>query len=179
MRSLNWRLAVLMLLATVASAVLTSIIQLGEARSQAPHDSGHAETVVVRDREEASRLVGFEVPEPGFLPASYRPEIVWVLHGLDGDPETVMQAWTARGQKDHYIFLWSSRDTVGLIEGEPATVRGGEGLRVEYGVGPGRETPLVGYFWREDGIGHTLAMGLPPGLSEQVALRVVESVGRP
>ncbi len=136
--------------------------------------------------EEASRLVGYPVATPTFLPTGYLAGDFQLnqlgmpphLGGEWGDgPRAVERQWTwAHDQK----FAFSLHQIPGMteesVDGEPIEICGRPGKRGFLEAEDGLEHPLVVLHWWNDDMMYSIMGSLADPLTEEILLKIACSV---
>ena len=134
----------------------------------------HASTV-----EEASRIAGYSVATPAFLPEGFHRSDIAVSQLLFGNwPRIVEQHWGWQEDSSICLVLIQDPKLEGVAGGEPAEVCGVPGQRalLEADLGHGRPHPLLAFFWRDDDVAYVVNGTLAGPLTEEILLKIACSV---
>jgi len=125
--------------------------------------------------EEASRMVGYRVARPAFIPEGFSDlSKIWVTENKPSRSRSVMQTWVSKDGSSHVMLV---NDPVCRgIGGEPAEVAGIAGERAFFGTETGRTSPLLVLFWRDGDISYNLVGIMAGPLDESALNRMALSV---
>jgi len=135
--------------------------------------------------EEASRLVGYQVATPPFIPEGFLPgdfELNQLgfppqLGGEWGDGKRVVQRqWTWTGDRKIHFLVIQYQGTEESVLGEPSDVCGLSGKREFFEAGDGREYPFVVLHWRDGDMVYSLGGILGGPLTEEILHQIACSV---
>jgi len=135
--------------------------------------------------EEASRLVGYQVATPTFIPEGFLPgdfELNQLgfppqLGGEWGDGKRVVQRqWTWLDDPKINILLIQHPDTDENVSGEPIEVCGHSGGREFFEAEKGREHPLLVLHWWDGDMVYSLGGSLGGPLTEEILHEIACSV---
>ncbi len=135
--------------------------------------------------EEASRLAGYQVAMPTFIPEGYLHSD-FVLNQLGFPPQlggewgqarrAIEQQWTWPDDPKINILLIQYPGTDEDVSGEPIEICGRSGGREFFEAGDGREYPLVVLDWRDGDMVYSLGGSLAGTLSEEILHQIACSV---
>jgi len=135
--------------------------------------------------EEASRLVGYQVATPTFIPEGFLPgdfELNQLgfppqLGGEWGDGKRVVQRqWTWSGDRKIRFLVMQFQGTEESVDGEPSEVCGRPGKRQFFEAEKGREYPLVVLHWWDGEMVYSVSGLLGGPLTEEILHKIACSV---
>lgn len=135
--------------------------------------------------EEASRLVGYQVATPTFIPEDFLPgdfELNQLgfppqLGGEWGDGKRVVQRqWTWSGDSKIHFLVMQFQGTEESVQGEPSDVGGRSGKREFFEAEKGREYPLLVLHWWDGEMVYSVSGSLKNSLSEEILNKIAYSV---
>ncbi len=133
--------------------------------------------------EEASRLVGYPVATPTFIPEGFLPgdfELNQLgfppqLGGEWGDGKRVVQRqWTWSGDREIHFLVIQFQGTEESVRGEPSDICGRTGKREFFEEG--REHPLLVLHWWDGDIVYSVGNSLGDPLTEEILHKIACSV---
>jgi len=133
--------------------------------------------------EEASRLVGYQVATPTFIPEGFLPgdfELNQLgfppqLGGEWGDGKRVVQRqWTWSGDRKIHFLVIQFQGTLESVQGEPSEVCGHSGKREFFEEG--REYPLLVLNWWDGDMVYPVGGSLGGPLTEEILHQIACSV---
>ena len=146
-----------------------------DVASETPGDDNG--TVMVNTIEDARVAAGYQVSGPTFLPDGFARGVIFVdTHAIQKHINTVTQWWVHDGDGSS-IELFQTPGLIRLAEeGSPVTIRGAAGERVLYPTIPGRPFEVLSVFWNDGDTGFLVTGTLTGSLTEDLIMRVAESV---
>ena len=141
--------------------------------------------VPVSTIEEASRLVGYQVAIPTFIPEGFLPgdfELNQLgfppqLGGEWGDGKRVVQRqWTWSGDRKIHFLVMQFQGTEESVQGEPSDVCGHSGKRELFEAEKGREYPLLVLHWWDSERVYSVSGLLGDPLTEEILHKIACSV---
>ena len=135
--------------------------------------------IIVYTVEEASRLAGYSVALPEFLPEGFR------LHEQILVAQLGLGEWGTR--KRHVELMWSWAEGAHLLltqvpgtdvlaGREPNEICGRPGAREFFEAGSGREHPLLVLHWQDGDMGYSLGGSMAGPLTEEILYKIACSV---
>jgi len=135
--------------------------------------------IIVLTVEEASRLAGYSVATPEFLPEDLR------LHEQILVAQLGLGEWGTR--KRHVDLMWSWPEGAHLLltqapgmdvlaGREPTEICGRPGAREFFEAGNGREHPLLVLHWHDGNMGYSLGGSIAGPLTEEILYEIACSV---
>lgn len=135
--------------------------------------------ITVATVEEASRLAGYSVATPEFLPEGFR------LHGQILVAQLGLGEWGTR--KRHVDLMWSwpegaqllltQAPGIDVLAGrEPTDICGRPGAKELFEAGKGREHPLLVLHWQDGDMGYSLGGSIAGLLTEEILMKIACSV---
>ena len=135
--------------------------------------------------EEASRLVGYQVATPTFIPEGFLPGN-FELNQLGFPPQlgyewgdgirVVQQHWTWPGERKIFFFVMQSPGTLESRQGEPSEVCGRSGKREFFEADKGREYPLLVLHYWDGEMVYSVCGRLEDPLTEEILHKIACSV---
>ena len=129
--------------------------------------------------EEASRIAGYPVATPTFLPEDFHRSDIAVLQPLFGNwPRHVEQHWAWQQDSSIRLVLIQDPKLEEIASGHPAEVCGVPGQRALLEADPnhGRPHPLLAIFWRDDDMAYVVNGTLVEPLTEEILHKIACSV---
>jgi len=171
---------------TESGQVLTADdLGLTEVEMQMLEERGIAN---VASAEVASRISGFRVAVPAYIPEGFREGVFMVQLSGGGMPEElkpkfnntqVHQYYTWSGEKYPMFLLIQGPHKFGIGGSEPAEICGRPGERKFTKADPGHETPYdhLALGWESDGIYYAIIAVMGENLEEATLEKIACSVG--
>lgn len=127
--------------------------------------------------EEATRLAGYEVFAPSFVPSQFNSASKITVHKTTNSnlSKRVMQTWSSV-EKDFFFYLIQDPKLSGIGGGEKAEVGGVQGQRKYTAATPDRPA-ILSLYWQKGDMAFVLTGTLKGGLDEETLSKVVGSVG--
>ena len=168
--------AILVLLVSAVAAFVATIALVNSADGNV---NGPLRVDTVQEAEEA---VDYQVSLPSYRPDGFeRGPIIVSTNPINTSLKSVVQYWNSSGDAGFLLIQEPGLDGLGN-EGSPITpitVNGISGERVLHSAGdpPSRKYDQVTLYWREGDMGFAVIGWLSDPLSEDVLIRIAESVG--
>lgn len=127
--------------------------------------------------EEAEEKVGYEIATPKSIPEGFEKNgVLGVWHNADLG-SSVDQTWTVPGTPSWFMLTTQDPGVSGIGNGEPYQFAGRQGeRRVVPAQEPHRPYDMLVLFWRDNDMSYTLRGALSADLTEEVLVRIAESV---
>ena len=173
--SMKWR--VIFVGVVVTACLAGSFLVGGLLVNKTTASEGNDNVQFVSTVEEASRIAGYQVVKPAFLPKGLNNHSISVSEpvGDGGLPKRVIQLWSYDGKSPAIMFV-QDPELDGIGGGEPAKFSGITGMRNLSPATADRPANLL-FYWQDGDMAYVITSNLTAPINEEVLENIVLSIG--
>jgi len=171
--------------AILSFAILNMVLVSGtKASERAEQELAEKGVVIVSSLEEASRIAGYQVSTPTFLPRNLeckRIRVVqlnnpYVLSGKsEPRPRPVEQHWVSQDGSSLLLIQSPGMSDIDNLHREPIKIAGVNGCKLLYEATE-NVPAAIEFHWKVDGMGYAMCGTITESLDEQILLNIANSI---